>query len=56
MRCLDPLEHGEGELAARCPAVLIEQLELEGPEEAFGDAVIEAVADRAHRAQQPGAA
>jgi hypothetical protein len=35
---LNPLEDGTGELAA-LPAVLIEQLELKGAEEALGDAV-----------------
>jgi hypothetical protein len=30
---LDPVEHRQGELLARVPAVLVEQLELESPEE-----------------------
>jgi acyl-CoA hydrolase len=40
---LDPFEDGLGELAAALPAMLIEQLELEGSEEALGDGVIEAL-------------
>lgn len=35
----NPLEHGEGELLAALPAVLVEQLELEGAEEALGHRV-----------------
>ena len=41
----DPLLDGQGELLTGCPAVLVEQLELEGAEEAFGDGVVEAVTD-----------
>ena len=36
---LDPGEQGHGELLAGGPAVLVEQLELQGPEEALGDGV-----------------
>jgi hypothetical protein len=36
--------------------VLVEQLELQGAEEALGDAVVEAVTGRAHGAQKAGAA
>ena len=34
------------------PAVLVEELELQGAEEGLGDTVVEAVADRSHRAEQ----
>jgi hypothetical protein len=39
----DPLEDGLGELPAALPVVLIEQLELEGAEEALGDGVVKAL-------------
>ena len=50
----DPVEDRRRELLAVGPVVLVEELELQGPEEALGDAVVEAVADGAHRAEQPG--
>jgi hypothetical protein len=54
MRCLDPLEDGHCQLLAVGPGALVEELELQGAEEALADAVIEAVADRSHRAEQAG--
>ena len=36
----DPLEDRERELLAGVPAVLVEQLELQRPEEAFDDTVV----------------
>ena len=50
----DPLEDGEGELLAGRPAVSVEELELQAAEEALGDGFVEAVADAAHGAEQPG--
>jgi hypothetical protein len=52
MRCLDPFEDGHGELLSVGPVMLIEELELHGAEEALGDAVVEAVPDGSHRAEQ----
>ena len=49
----DPVEHGEGQLLACLPAVLVEQLDLQGPKEALHGAVVEAVTDGAHGAEQP---
>jgi hypothetical protein len=36
---LDPVEHGEGEVLAGVPPVLVEQLALEAGEGRFGDGV-----------------
>ena len=49
---LDPLEDGAGELVSALPAVLVEQLELEGAEEALGHGVVKAVPDASHGAKQ----
>jgi hypothetical protein len=49
----DPLEDCAGELLPGGPGFAVEQLELQGAEERFGQRVVVAVADRAHRAQQP---
>jgi hypothetical protein len=49
----DPVEDREHELLARVPALLVEELELQGAEEALDDAVVVAVADASHRTQQP---
>lgn len=46
---LDPLEHGKRQLTAGLPAVLVEELELQGGE-ALGQAVVVAVADGAQHA------
>ena len=37
----DPFEDGLGQLTTIFPVVLVEQLELEGAEEALGDGVVE---------------
>ena len=50
----DPVEHGSGEPGAGWPLVSVEQLTLQRCEEAFGDGVVEGVADGAQRAEQPG--
>ena len=39
----DPLEDGLGELVAALPVMLVEQLELEGAEEALRYGVVEAL-------------
>src|SRR5207302_210435 len=52
----DPVEDRQGELLSGTPLMLVEELELQGPEEALGHAVVEAVADAAHGAEQAGAA
>jgi hypothetical protein len=52
---LDPLEDGQRQLLPALPVVLVEQLELEGAEEALGHRVVEAVPDAAHGAEQAGA-
>jgi hypothetical protein len=49
---LDPLEDGLGQLLAALPAVFVEQLELEGAEEALGHGVVEAITDRSHGPEQ----
>ena len=46
---LDPLEDGLGELLAALPVVLVEQLELEGAEEALGDGIVSRPAERRRR-------
>ena len=53
---LNPLEDGQCQLLAVLPAVLVEQLELQGPEEALGNGIVETVADRPHGPEQPSAA
>src|SRR5438874_1963790 len=49
----DVFEDCVGELGPGAPVLTVEQLELDGMEEAFGHGVVERVADAAHRSQQP---
>src|SRR5690606_4844086 len=51
---LDPVEHGQGEFVAGLPVALVEELALQRREERFGDAVVEAVPDAAHGAEESG--
>ena len=53
---LDVVEHRPGELCPRVLLVAVQQLALQRREEAFGDRVVEGVADGAHRAEQPSVA
>ena len=50
----DPFEDRGCELVAGVPVVLVEEFALQDREERFGDGIVEAVADRAHRSEQAG--
>ena len=48
----DLFEDGQGEMTAVGPVVVVEELELQRPEEALDHAVVEAVTHGAHGAEQ----
>jgi thermitase len=50
---LDPLEDGESRGSARWPALLVDQLRLEGPEEALGEGIVVTVTGPTHGAVDP---
>lgn len=55
VEALDVLEHRRRELGSRCPLPAIEELDLEGAEEALGHRVVVRVADRALEPRIPAA-
>src|SRR3954468_12094878 len=56
VEALEVAEDGVGQLLAGGPGMPVEQLGLQGGEEALGQAIVQAVADAAHRAEQAGLA
>ena len=56
VEALDEREDRVREAVAGGPGRAVEQLGLQGGEEALGHGVVEAVADRSHRPEQPGLA
>ena len=53
---LDEVEHRSSQGLAAWPVVAVEQLTLQGGEEALGHRVVQGVADGAHRGDQAGRA
>jgi hypothetical protein len=56
VEALDEREDRVRQAFSSGPGRAVEQFGLQGGEEALGDAVVEAVTDRAHRPEQPGLA
>src|SRR5262245_19581370 len=53
---LYPFKYGVGEVVAGGPLLRVEQLQLQGAPERFDHRVVVAVADTAHRSENPGRA